>query len=49
MQIAVSGVALFPAVPMPGLVPGSWAVASGLFAFGLIALFWYVDRADSAQ
>ena len=49
MPIAVTGVALFPAAPMPSLVPASWAIAFGLFAVGLAALFWYVDRADSAQ
>jgi ABC-2 type transport system permease protein len=49
MQIAVTGVALFPSVPMPGLVPGSWALSFGTFAVGIAALFWYVDNADSAQ
>jgi ABC-2 type transport system permease protein len=49
MQIAVSGMALFPAVEMQGLVPGSWAVSLGLFGIGLAALFAYVDLADSPQ
>ena len=49
MPMAVTGIALGPLLPMPGLVFASWAIALGLFAGGLAALFWFVDRADSAQ
>lgn len=30
------------------LSTGSWAIAIGTFAIGLLALIWYVDRADVA-
>jgi ABC-2 type transport system permease protein len=49
MPLSVSGMALFPSVPMPALVAGSWALAGLVFVTGSGAAVWYVDRADSAQ
>lgn len=48
MQVAVTGVSFFPPAPMPGLVPGSWALAASLFALGCVAVVWYADSADCA-
>jgi ABC-2 type transport system permease protein len=46
MQLSVTGVALFPSVPMPTLVPGSWALMGLVFVAGCAASVWYADRAD---
>lgn len=47
MQLSVTGVALFPAVPMPTLVGGSWALMAIVFVTGAVATVLYIDRADS--
>jgi len=47
MQLSVTGVTLFPSVPMPTLVPGSWALMALVFVTGCAASVLYVRRADS--
>jgi ABC-type transport system involved in multi-copper enzyme maturation permease subunit len=47
MQLSVTGVALFPSVPMPTLVGGSWALMALMFVTGCAAAVWHVDRADA--
>jgi hypothetical protein len=49
MPMAATGMVLFPAVPMPGLVPESWALMALLFLAGVAAALRYVDRADNTQ
>ena len=46
MSLSVTGVTLFPAVPMPTLVFGSWALMALVFVMGAAATLWYGDRAD---
>jgi ABC-2 type transport system permease protein len=46
MQLSVTGVALFPSVPMPSLAPGSWALMLLVFATGTVATLWYGTHAD---
>ena len=38
-----------PTVPLsiPELTTGSWAIAFGVFAFGVLAVLWWVNNADS--
>jgi len=47
MQLSVTGVTLFPSVPMPTLVPGSWALMALVFVTGCAATVVYTDRADA--
>ena len=47
MSLSVTGVTLFPAVPMPTLVFGSWALMALVFVTGSAATVWYGDRADA--
>jgi ABC-2 type transport system permease protein len=49
MQIAVAGMALFPALPMPGLVTGSWVLMALVFAAGSGGVVGYFDNADNVQ
>jgi ABC-2 type transport system permease protein len=49
MPLSVTGVALFPSVPMPGLVGWSWALIALVFVSGSAAAIVYVDRADNTQ
>jgi ABC-2 type transport system permease protein len=48
MPLSVTGVALFPSVPMPTLVVGSWVVMALVFVTGCAATVLYVDRADNS-
>lgn len=48
MPLSVTGVALFPAVPLPTLVAGSWGLAALVFVTGSAAATWYGIRADTA-
>ena len=47
MALSVTGVALFPAVPIPRLVAGSWALMVLVFVTGSAVSIWYGDRADT--
>jgi len=47
MSLSVTGVTLFPSVPMPTLVFGSWALMALVFVTGSAATVWYGDRADA--
>lgn len=47
MPVLVAGASWMPIPPM-SLVPGSWAVAVGVFAAGLVMLSLRIDRADVA-
>ena len=49
MPLSVTGVALFPAVPMPTLVTGSWALTALVFLTGSAAAVFYIDRADNMR
>ena len=49
MPLSVTGVALFPSVPMPTLVGWSWALIALVFASGMAAAIGYIDRADNTQ
>jgi len=49
MPLSVTGVALFPSVPMPTLVAWSWALIALVFVSGTAAAVTYVDRADNTQ
>jgi len=46
MQLSVTGVTLFPSVPMPTLVAGSWALMALVFVTGSAAALWYNTHAD---
>jgi ABC-2 type transport system permease protein len=48
MPLHLVGASWYP-VPPSSLVPGSWAVAVGLFLVGMAALLWQTDHADSAR
>jgi hypothetical protein len=47
MPMSVAGMALFPSVPMPGLVGGSWALMVLVFVTGSAAVVLYMDRVDT--
>jgi ABC-2 type transport system permease protein len=47
MPVAVSGMALFPAVPLHAPTAVSWVLMGVLFAGGLGAAIVYADRADT--
>lgn len=49
MPTTVAGTFLGPTVPLsiPELTTGSWAIAFGVFAFGVLAVLWWVNNADS--
>lgn len=49
MSLSVTGVALFPAVPMPDFVVGSWALMALVFVAGSVAAVLYMDWADTLQ
>jgi ABC-2 type transport system permease protein len=49
MSLSVTGVALFPSVPLPTLVFESWALMAFVFVAGSVAAVLYMDRADSAS
>lgn len=49
MQLSVTGVTLFPSVPMPTLVAGSWALMALVFAAGCAAAVIHIDRADTTH
>jgi ABC-2 type transport system permease protein len=48
MPLHLVGASWYP-VPPSSLVPGSWAVAVGVFLAGLTVLLWQTDHADSAR
>lgn len=50
MPIVFAGMTFGPRDAATGqLGAASWAIAFGLFAAGLAAVFWYVDRVDNTQ
>jgi ABC-2 type transport system permease protein len=49
MQIAVAGMGLFPAAPMPGLVAGSWVLMACVFVAGSAAVVWCFNMADNTE
>lgn len=48
MPLHLVGASWYP-IPPSGLVPGSWAVAVGVFLAGLAALVWQIDHTDNAR
>jgi ABC-2 type transport system permease protein len=46
MPMSVTGVTLFPSVPMPTLVQGSWALMALVFLAGSAALLWCSTHTD---